>query len=151
MNGGSKIVDLHVSDVAYAGADEPLAPADAHDSQNEELYFEPSDEAEEPSSAWKWRVFAAVMVLAALGWGGFFGWYSWPLLQGRPAPTVLAEIATGLTAPLALLAALWLIVRRSSRVEARRFGDTARSMRAEAEHLQSVIHVMAQTIDGKRE
>lgn len=151
MNGGSKIVDLHVSDIAYAGADEMLLPADAHDGQNEEAYFEQPDKAEEPSSAWKWRVFAAVMLLVALGWTGFFGWYSWPLLQVAPTPTVLAGLATGLTAPLALLAVLWLIVRRSSRVEARRFGDTARSMRAEAEHLQSVIHVMAQTIDANRE
>ena len=70
MNGGSKIVDLHVSDIVYAGADESLPPADAYDGQNEEPYFEPSDEGEEPSNAWKWRIFAAFMFLVGLGWAG---------------------------------------------------------------------------------
>jgi len=144
MNGGSKIVDLHVSDVVYAADDEPLQLTDSYE---EEVFEEP----EERSSALKWRVLGALSLLAALGWTAFFGWYSWPLVQVAPGPTVLAQLATGLTAPLALLAVLWLIVHRSSRVEARRFNDTARSMRAEAEHLQSVIDVMAQTIDANRE
>lgn len=144
MNGGSKIIDLHVSDVSYAGAEEPLQPTEPH---GEEVFEEP----EERSSAMKWRIFAALALLAALAWTGFFAWYAWPAVQAVPTPTVLAELATGLTAPLALIAILWLVVRRSSRVESRRFNDTARSMRAEAEHLQAVIDVMAHTIDANRE
>jgi chromosome segregation ATPase len=144
MNGGSKIVDLHVSDVVYAADDEPLALTEPYEGE----VFE---ESEPPSGAMKWRILGAVAVLSALAWIGFFGWYAWPVVQVAPAPAVLAELATGLTAPLALIAVLWLVVRRSSRIEARRFGETARSMRAEAEHLQSVIDVMAQTIDANRE
>jgi hypothetical protein len=144
MNGGSKIVDLHVSDVAYAAADEPLALTEPYEA---EVFEEP----EEHSGALKWRILGVFTLLVALAWTGFFAWYAWPAVQIAPGPIVLAQLATGLTAPLALIAVLWLIVRRSSRVEARRFGDTARSMRAEAEHLQQVIGVMAQTIDANRE
>ncbi len=144
MNGGSKIVDLHVSDVAYAVDSEPMPLTEAYDA---EVFEEP----EVRSGALKWRLLGASALLLALGWAGFFGWYAWPLVQVAPGPTVLAQLATGLTAPLALLAVLWLVIRRSSRIEARRFGDTARSMRAEAEHLQNVIDVMAQTIDANRE
>jgi len=141
MNGGSKIIDLHVSDVEYAAADEPLQLTEPYEG---EVFEQP----EERSGATKWRIFAAIAVLAALAWVGFFAWYAWPAMQAAPSPTVLAELATGLTAPLALIAVLWLVARRSSRIEARRFNDTARSMRAEAEHLQAVIDVMAQTIDS---
>jgi hypothetical protein len=144
MNGGSKIVDLHVSDVVYAAADEPLPLTEPYEG---EVFEEPK----ERSGALKWRLFGALTLAQAIGWAGFFAWYAWPLVQVAPGPTVLAQLATGLTAPLALLAVLWLVVRRSSRVEARRFNDTAHSMRAEAEHLQNVINVMAQTIDANRE
>jgi len=147
MNGGSKIIDLHVSDVQYAAADEPLQLTEPYEGE----VFEQPEEPEERSGATKWRIFAAIAVLAALAWIGFFAWYAWPAMQAAPSPTVLAELATGLTAPLALIAVLWLVARRSSRIEARRFNDTARSMRAEAEHLQAVIDVMAQTIDSNRE
>ncbi|MGN6820527.1 MAG: hypothetical protein ACTHJR_17865 [Sphingomonas sp.] len=144
MNGGSKIVDLHVSDVAYATADEPLSLTEPYE---EEVFEEP----EERSGALKWRILGALALVAALGWTGFFGWYAWPLIQVAPGPAVLAQLATGLTAPLALIALLWMVVRRSSKVEASRFADTARSMRTEAQHLQDVIDVMAQTIDANRE
>jgi chromosome segregation ATPase len=147
MNGGSKIIDLHVSDVSYAVADEPLQLTEPYEGE----VFEEPEELEERSGATKWRILAGLAFVSAAAWIGFFAWYAWPAVQAAPTPTVLAELATGLTAPLALIAILWLVARRSSRIEARRFNDTARSMRAEAEHLQAVIDVMAQTIDSNRE
>jgi hypothetical protein len=147
MNGGSKIIDLHVSDVEYAAADEPLQLTEPYEGE----VFEQPEELEERSGTTKWRILAGLAFVSAAAWTGFFAWYAWPAMQTAPTPTVLAELATGLTAPLALIAILWLVARRSSRIEARRFNDTARSMRAEAEHLQAVIDVMAQTIDVNRE
>ena len=45
MNGGSKIIDLHVSDVEYAAADEPLQLTEPYEGE----VFEQPEEPEERS------------------------------------------------------------------------------------------------------
>ena len=76
MNGGSKIIDLHVSDVEYAAADEPLQLTEPYEGE----VFDEAEELEERSGATKWRIFAAIAVLAAVAWIGFFAWYAWPAM-----------------------------------------------------------------------
>lgn len=144
MNGGSKIIDLKVGDVTYDGADEREAPVETY-----EDFAEDHDGAESGTPPIT-RVAAVVAILAALGWVAFLVWYALPVLVQPLAPLALAQLVTAIVAPPALIGVLWLIVLRSSRAEARRFGRTARSMRAEARHLQHVIDAATRSIEANR-
>src|SRR3569623_662726 len=150
MNGGSKIVDLRVSDVDFGA---PLAAAPGDYAAGEPLEdAEPVGELDDyhaPTSVWA-KLSAVVAVLLALGWIGFIGWYAGPALVANPQPMALAQFAAALAAPPAWIGVLWLIARRSSKAEAQRFNATARSMRTEADHLQNVIAAMPRTIEANR-
>src|SRR3569623_595334 len=150
MNGGSKIVDLRVSDVDFGA---PLAAAPVDYAAGEPLEdAEPVVELDDyhaPTSVWA-KVLSVVAVLLALGWIGFIGWYAGPALLANPQPMALAQFAAALAAPPAWLGARWLIARRSSKAVALRFNATARSMRTEADHLQNVIDAMTRTIEANR-
>ncbi|WP_156679212.1 hypothetical protein [Sphingomonas profundi] len=72
-------------------------------------------------------------------------------LQVEAAP--VAEIAGRISlasGPLALLGILYLLLQRTSRREARRFGQTAAAMRAEATALDETIARLAARIDDNR-
>jgi hypothetical protein len=139
MNGGSKIVDLRVSDVPYD------ATADV---EGYAMDVETDDDTVQ-TGPWP-RIFGVAAIIFSLLWVGFIGWYSLPALMPAPQPLALAQIAAALAAIPALIGVLWLIARRSSRAEARRFAGTARSMREEAAHLQQVIEAMTHTIEANR-
>src|SRR5436305_1460539 len=53
------------------------------------------------------RLLGGLLILLALGWAGLFGWSLW---QSRPAlaPGALVAAAATFSAPLILLALLWL-------------------------------------------
>ena len=142
MSGGSKVVDLRVSDVdfatppAAAPVDEALEPLDL-------------DQYGAPTSVWP-RVFGAAAFLLASAWIGFIIWYAGPGLVADPKPLALMQFAAALAAPPAWIGVLWLIALRSSKAEALRFNATARSMRSEAAHLQTVVGAMANTIEATR-
>lgn len=144
MNGGTRIIDLRVSE---AVVDE--APVDAPDESLDmtETFDEAGAAEAAPSRGWIATVLA---VLAALGWVGFLIWYALPVLSRPLAPLELAQIAVAFAAPLALVAILWVIARRSGRAEANRFAATARAMRHEAAHLQDVIDAAARSIESNR-
>jgi hypothetical protein len=150
MSGGSTIVDLRVSDVDFGASRvaehvdvDTMAPAE---DVEEPLYL---DQYEAPPSVWG-KVFGAVAFLLASAWIGFIIWYAGPSVLANPQPMVLAQFAAALAAPPAWIGVLWLIALRSSKAEAQRFNATARSMRAEAAHLQTVIGAMANTIEANR-
>src|SRR3569623_2041236 len=150
MNGGSKIVDLRVSDVDFGAplAAAPVAYAAGEPLEDAEPVVE-LDDYHAPTSVWA-KVLSVVAVMLALGWIGFIGWYAGPALLANPQPMALAQFAAALAAPPAWIGVLWLIARRSSKAEAQRFNATARSMRTEADHLQNVIAAMTRTIEANR-
>jgi hypothetical protein len=139
MNGGSKIVDLRVSDVPYDAA----ADVEGYAMQVE------TDDDPVPTGPWP-RIFGVLAIVASLGWVGFIGWYLLTALLPYPQPLALAQVVTAVMALPALIGIVWLIARRTSRAEARRFAGTARSMREEAAHLQEVIDAMTHTIEANR-
>ncbi|MDB5682053.1 MAG: hypothetical protein JWO16_1858 [Sphingomonas bacterium] len=150
MSGGSTIVDLRVSDVDFAAS--PVAEPVHYD--REEAIGEAEapldlDQYEVPASI-AGKVIGAITILLALGWIGFFGYFVAPVFLAAPLPLAIAQIAGLVTMPLILLGVLWLIARRSSKAEARRFNGTALSMRVEAGHLQNVIAAMTNTIEANR-
>ncbi|OHT19864.1 hypothetical protein [Edaphosphingomonas haloaromaticamans] len=110
----------------------------------------PEPEAEpaiEPASSWQGRVTAAVLLVAAAIWIVAVG--TSVEADGSPLTraTALISLASG---PLALLGVIFIVLQRSSRKEAARFGQTAQAMRAESALLESVIGRLADRISESR-
>ena len=152
MSGGSTIVGLRNSDADFAtpSSAEPVIDDRAEVIGETDVPLE-LDEYEVPSNI-AGKVWTAVIVVLALAWIGFFGYFAAPFFLALPQPLAINITSTlGLiTMPLILLGVAWLIVRRSSAAEARRFNATALSMRVEAGHLQAVIAAMTSTIEANR-
>jgi hypothetical protein len=131
------------------------APADEAAASGEQaLDYSAYDDAEdEPMTSWPQRVLAILLVLAAVGWVAVVAWRGWiGLADGPPDLSALLIGVATLSAPLALLGILWLLFRRTSRREARRFARTAAAMRAEAASLDRVLSTLtAQIADNRRE
>lgn len=93
----------------------------------------------------------ALAILAALGWLGAATWLALPALRAPIEPVALIELLAALCVPLALIGVLYLLVLRTSRAEAQRFGATARAMRAEAASLERVVATLDRKIAQNRE
>lgn len=77
--------------------------------------------------------------VAVAAWFAGMGWLAWPAFQRGLEPVALIQLIAALCVPPALVGILYLLVLRTSRAEARRFGATARAMRAEAAALERVL------------
>ncbi|KQM41414.1 hypothetical protein [Sphingomonas sp. Leaf10] len=87
--------------------------------------------------------------IAVLGWtGGMLAW-SAPSLPAL-GPIGLVSFIAALCVPPMLLGVGWLLLRRNSRAEARRFAATAQAMRAEAQALDVVVTRIRQTLAESR-
>jgi hypothetical protein len=92
---------------------------------------------------------AIVAGAAALAWVGGTLWLvrgEWTSLGGIACVQLLGTLATG----PALIGIGWLLIRRNSRFEARRFGRTAAAMRTEAAGLERTVATLAAAIDTNR-
>jgi hypothetical protein len=129
------------ADEAAAGGEQPSGYA---------VYDDPDEEI---ATSWPQRIATILLAIAALGWLGVVAWRGWlALADGPPSlSSTLAGVAT-LSAPLGLIGILWLLLRRTSRGEARRFGRTAAAMRAEAAALDRVLSTLTvQIAENRRE
>nr|WP_317893775.1 hypothetical protein [uncultured Sphingomonas sp.] len=113
--------------------------------------FEPvQDEAEvEAPSAKRWLLPAVVLVLA-LGWVALMVSLAGPWLGSGPFPPQVASFVAALCVPPMLLAILWLVFQRNSAAEARRFGDVASGLRAEAERLEQSVAALTERLAANR-
>jgi hypothetical protein len=102
------------------------------------------EEAEYARPVWPY-VAAAVVV----SWTSLAVWLAWSRLPQMDAVQLLQFVAALGVLPL-LVATTWLLVQRNSKVEARRFGDTARAMRIEAAQLERTVSDLSHTIDANR-
>ncbi|MFA5968996.1 MAG: hypothetical protein WC816_07120 [Sphingomonas sp.] len=108
------------------------------------------EEGEMPTrSAWRWIV-PTIAILAIIAWTG--GMIAMIGLQtfARLAPVELTQLIAGLCVPPVLIGIIWLLAMRTSTAEARRFGDVATRMRAEAAALEQAIAVMNRQVDENR-
>ncbi len=97
------------------------------------------------------RLFVALLVLLAVAWLAAAGWSVWLTHpDGRFAPAELVPGVGLACAPLALLALLFLITQRTSARAARRFGETAAAMHAQARSLDAVMNAIGQRIAENR-
>lgn len=137
MTGGS-IIGIR-GDAAEAGAPEPGPGADMPWEQPVETY-EP-----ERSPAWP-AAFATAIVVA---WLGGMLWLAREQLATL-APVALAQFVAALCVVPALVGIGWLLLHRTSRAEAQRFGATARSMRAESAAMERTVAALTAAIDSNR-
>ena len=96
------------------------------------------------------RLVALLIGLAALGW---ITLVIWTALAPAAGPTALpvSWIATA-SGPLAAIGVFWLLTRRTSRIEARRFERTAAAMRHESQALEQVIaRLSGQIAENRRQ
>ncbi|WP_288937743.1 hypothetical protein [uncultured Sphingomonas sp.] len=101
---------------------------------------------EAPSRAW---VLPVVALVVSLAWLVGMLW----LVRDDVAllsPVALVELIAALAVVPALLGIICLLVMRTSRAEARRFGDTARAMRTEAASLERTVAVLSRSLDANR-
>ena len=92
---------------------------------------------------------AAFGTVLALGWIGGMLWLCRDSLVTLAPPALVSFIAS-LCVPPALIGVLLLLALRTSRAEAKRFGQTAQAMRAEAASLERTISVLSHTIESNR-
>lgn len=160
MNGGSRIVDLRLN-VAGATGEDVVVPRPAFPESDDHIT---ADAAEQPDitamivddegdlrATGLGRIAGpAIAIVAVAGWLGTMLWLSWPRLELGLAPVDLVQFVAALCVPPTLIGILWLLAMRSSSAEARRFGATARQMRAEAAALERTMAIVASQIDANR-
>lgn len=126
--------------------EEPAPTSAAHPA------YDPAEEAEVEEvyrAPGEWVVPLLALGLIAI-WFGVMGWLLHPTLAAPLPPGELVQIIAALCVPPVLICIIWLLARRSSRAEARRFRDTARAMRAEAASLERTIATLSRKIESNR-
>ena len=123
------------------GIEESLPPASAQDFPIEEL-------AAPPRSIGS-RILAGLLILLALGWLAVSGY---ALSQAWPGPSLTAWTGwtATISAPLILLALMWLIFGRTSRRESEKFTRAVAAMRRESQALESVLAIVAGRLQENR-
>lgn len=147
MTAHSKIVEISrsTSDPAPSetlpespGIDEPLFA----DGSTAEDYWEDAQEAIRP---WGRILLTSTLLLAALGWTGFFLWAHFSELLSLSSPIRASQLVTEWAGPIAIIALAWLLALRMSSAEARRFGNVARLLQNESEALEQRMR----TVNGE--
>jgi hypothetical protein len=92
---------------------------------------------------------AAGMIFGLLSLVWIIAWLQG--LQGNPAdPVALTNAVAQGSGPLALLGILYILTRRTAAREARRFADTATSMRLESNRLEGALAQIIAALDSRR-
>ncbi|WP_241656505.1 hypothetical protein [Sphingomonas oligophenolica] len=131
---------------------EPQAPSDtdgAIDQGDSGFDLTTVAEHEEEPAAGSYRSLGAVAVVAGVAWIAAMLWFARDSLATL-GPVALAQFVAALATIPALLGIVWLLAMRTSRREARRFGNTARAMHAEAASLERTVSAIAATLEANR-
>ncbi|WNO55026.1 hypothetical protein [Stakelama saccharophila] len=158
MSGVSKIVGLRPGH--EAGSESPDGEIEAAGNaaldetvEAEEAGFSDLDHAEpdeHESTGRLDRIMPVLATLATAAWLGGMLYLAWPTISRPMAPVAIVEFIAALCVPPTLIGILWLLALRTSRAEARRFGSTARAMRAEAISLERMVATLSQKIEENR-
>ena len=146
MTGGSTIVEFW--------RDEPSETAAQADDilllKQAVMDIEEDDPAAGSGDAWVKRVRIA-LTLVAVAWIGFAGWAMIASGDLRAGPSAFANAIATLLVPLTLLALTYLLLVRNSRSESRRYLDTARALRTEADLLELRLGRIATQLEAARQ
>jgi hypothetical protein len=150
MTGGPSIIDMrarNAGDATSAATAEPAADPVAL------LWSDDSDEGSPHgyvSPSLLQTIGPASLVIGAVAWVAGLIWIARHSIGAMP-PLALAQFGATLAAVPALAGIVWLIVLRTSRAEARRFGETARAMRLEAAALERTVGTLAAALEDNRQ
>lgn len=100
---------------------------------------------------WRRRLVLGGTLLLIISWLGALGYERFTALSGR-FPTLgegLNFLSTA-SAPLALVAVMWLIAARSGKAEERRFQRTSDAIHAEARNLETLLAFVSSRLDASR-
>jgi len=153
MGEGKKIIDLrHGRSEENPAAQEPVpdmaAPTDMARAGAEEprdSHAPWASDEEVPVAApvigrWGWAALAL-----GVAWTAAFVWASLPMWLAMMTPELAMQAIAQWAMPVALIAALYLVMQRNSHSEARRFAQLAGSLRAESSLLETrLAHVNAE-------
>jgi len=92
-----------------------------------------------------------LFALAALSWLGFAGWATVSAGQWRGGPAAWPGLVATLLVPIVLLGVCYLLLARNSRAESRRYLDTARALRTEAELLELRLGRINRQLESARQ
>jgi hypothetical protein len=107
------------------------------------------EEEQVPTRRFGWLA-PALALLVSAAWLGVMVWLALPTIRAGLQPVALIELIAALCIPPALIGILYLLSLRTSAAEARRFGATARAMRAEAVSLERAVAMLARKIEENR-
>ena len=148
MTGGSTIVEFW--------RDEPIATETQAQSDDILLLKQAVLDIDEtaaddrPTELWVKRLGIALLVVA-LGWIGFAIWSMAASGAWRGGPGAWADAIATIAVPLILLGLLYMLLVRSSRTESRRYMETARALRTEADLLELRLGRIAAQLESARQ
>lgn len=148
MTGGSTIVEFW--------RDEPIATETQAQSDDILLLKQAVLDIDEtaaddrPTELWVKRLGIALLVVA-LGWIGFAIWSMAASGAWRGGPGAWADAIATIAVPLILLGLLYMLLVRSSRTESRRYMETARALRTEADLLELRLGRIAGQLESARQ
>ncbi|MEW9853981.1 ATPase [Novosphingobium sp. M1R2S20] len=149
MVGERRIIALGASNNEAGSAGGTLLPNEAgHAEPAESAAHETpawdADESAETPAAWRAYLAPVAAIVLTLVWSAFFLWSQYqaaePVTIGT-APELVAQWAV----PVLLIGVIWLLMMRSSRREAARFGDAAALLSRESAQLETRLA----TINGE--
>jgi chromosome segregation ATPase len=141
MSGGSNIraigqdeaQDAQGTTKAAAEGDEAALETAAEQREFEDEWLE-EEAIERPKSD---RIVPSLAILSALAWTGFFGWtIQGEVLSDSVALAQWRDWVVDWSVPILLIGVGWLILRRNSRREAIKFGQTAAMLAKESADLE---------------
>jgi len=148
MSGGSRIVafepggetPLTAGETSRGEAEAPPAAVD------EWLVEEDADTA--PAREW---ILPSLALAAISGWTGFFLWAIRARMAAGIAPGEGIGLIGSWTVPVLLIGVAWLIALRTSRREARRFGEAAHALSTESARLETRLTTVNRELSLARE
>ncbi len=149
MSGGTRIVAFG------PGGEQPLpaveTPFEAQAASDEAVYEWPEEEDVPQAGVSRPWLALALALVAIAGWSGFFGWAMRHRLSAGIAPSEGAVLVGNWAIPVLLICVVWLIALRTSRREARRFGEAAWLLSTESARLETRLTAVNRELSLARE
>jgi hypothetical protein len=152
MSGGSHIraIGSESGAAAPGSSVDGGEPLTLDESWAEEAAYD-GDWEQAPSRNWSALLPPAAAIIAIAGWTAFFGWIHLADVRAGATPQAAAQLLIDWSIPALLVIAVWLLAMRTSRKEARRFGDAASSLRIESAALEGRLSTINRELSLARE
>lgn len=109
------------------------------------------DEGQKPTHARSGWIAPTIAVGGIAAWTGVFVWARQAEVLSAPQFTTWTGLISDWAVPVLLICTIWLLFMRNSRREALRFGDTARALAEESNHLEARLSAVNRELSLARE